>query len=253
MIFKSKKIDYFHEIRLNINGNKYIVNTNLDVCAGDMCKFRIAGKVYETKILTAKRLDNEAIIDPRLIEINFDVDISTFDYYIEDINYYYKVKLLDYNHQNEYKIFASNALFEVSNLVMSSNHFGIIEEVLYDVDEFVEDKVLEAYSVSFNNIRLKYSCALVPRYLLNNLKSTFIVNKKQQFDDGEIYNGLFDQLVISSDCCYQYQNTPALNYIVNKAKLNDEKCMVILKYLAERNDKNEELDFWSSKIEANKE
>ena len=148
----AKKIDIFHEIQFFVKKIKYVMNTNFDVCLGDICRVRIGKNIYDVKIITVTRLYHRAFADPRIVGIYFDVDIEKMDLYIDESRYFYRVKLIDSNDNDTYKIFTSNLKFKNNVLVVSNNHFGIIKEEIFDDNVISENKVYQAYEVLFHEI-----------------------------------------------------------------------------------------------------
>lgn len=251
MLVVSKKIKYFHKIVIEYdNGKNKVMITDFDVAVGDICKIRIGKEIIDTKVVEAKKLKGEHIIDPRIISIAFEVDEFLFDKYDRKNNYIYKVKPINdnYNNYDNETIFTSSVKLPEKTLVVSKNTFGIIDEEIYSTNVIIENEVLKAYQCIINEAVLIFNCGIVPRYLMNELQSLVKIKKESHTISSELEDALFKKIVIEDDFIFDYEEDDITNYLINSARLGHKACIKIMKDLSDSNDRIEEFEYWSNKV-----
>lgn len=257
MLVNSKKIKYFHKLTLEYNfinqktleyryGNYIEMITNFDVAVGDICKIRIQKDIIEAKVLKAKRLEGEHIVDPRIISISFELDDLSFDKYDENNNYIYKVTPFDNNNKLE-MVFASNVKLPEKTVVISDKAIGIIKEEIFSTNEIIENKVLHAYQCKIDEAILIYRGGIVPRYLINELLTVLKITKDTNIYSKNKIITLFNKIILVDDFTFDYEGSEVLNFLVNSARLGNKTCVKVMRDLCYRNDMAEELAYWLDK------
>lgn len=248
MMLLSKKIDIFHEIKFEYQQKEYTMNTNLDVCVGDICTVRLSNKIIDVIVTEANRLFGEVIIDPRILNIKFECDSNNFDFTTNEYNHIYKVKLMNVGQNGNIKYFVSDTLFNSKTIVFSKSNFGIIEEEVFIENCFVEDCILKAYQVILDKVEIIYNAGIVPRFLLNELSKKFNICTEKISENQKYNDKMFSKLMI--DDGYQFTNHTSFNaqYLTNNARLGDLKCQTIIRDLSERLEHEDETDYWNKII-----
>lgn len=243
----SKKIDIVHEIQFTIERKVYKMNTNFDVCRGDICEIRMGKKIEQTEIEQAIRLNEKTLIDPRVLKVYFKISSLDFDYKINSNQYIYKVKLINKDRKTEEALFVSDVLLNENNLVISDKNFGIIIEKVEVENCIVEEKIYAAYEVKLNEIKKIYCVGIVPRYLINEIleRFTFTIpsDKIKQFNENEMRK----KIIIEDDYNFDYEDNENMIFITNLARFNDYSSINFLLDFLDRNDKVEECEYWNNR------
>ena len=248
MLVASKKIKYIHEISFKVNRRTYKMNTDFDVCVGDICLVSIAKNNYYVPIENIVRKENKEIIDPRIQQIYFDVD-TKYSYIDEyQSKYIYSVKLINNDRSSDYSYFLSDVILLKDSIVISNNNIGVVEGLIDTKIELVNDKVIEVYNKCDQGIYKVYASEFVPRYLLNELISKYFVLNNMDNVSNSNNQILFEELIIGDEYQFDYPNNDNLIYLINLARINNKTAQSFMIDFCERNGLNEELEFWKKKI-----
>lgn len=249
MLVASKKTKYLHKIKITVNKIEYIMITSYDVCIGDFCKVRLGRKEHMAQVENAIRYSGSAIIDPRIIKIYFELNENDLRDTNNTYKFLYNVKLQNIDRKTEYSNFVSDVNLPIGTIVVSKYNYGIIKEVSSEKEGTYTDKVIKAFKLhKEDSIYKVFSSDIVPRYLLNEIYTVYSLCDENPIEKEKRRDILFKKLTIEDNYNFDYSEYENIVYLTNLARLGDKKAMAILVDYFDRQEQQDEFEYWFKKL-----
>lgn len=224
----TKKLNIIHKIALRLPNTSKIsyFYTNFDVCIGDKCILEINKQNYDIEVLEATRIFENVSLSSSVKGIYFNMDLN-----MPNINacfFAFKVKLMNYDNYNQYRIFVSNKYFAIDTIVVGYDTYGVIVECLDDLNTNDYDVILSAFVEYDSLITDIYSAGYPLRYILNELFSDYVYVSDLEFFKTIKSDIIFKKICVGKNYYGDFQNCENINYLINKIILYNDKSKTLL-------------------------